>query len=208
MPEPVPSPPLHSGIRVDAVRIAHFRSLQNIEVELGDITLLVGMNNSGKTSFLKALHLALGADRRAVSPDDFFIDANGAEAESILIDVRIVPVGDDGVRARGFAQPWIDNDLGGNSLIAAGSDDREFVAVRTQITRDVVKNDFILERKSLAEWAEFATWQEAQTRARVPRFEQLASFFIDAQRDVVGDLRARSSYMGRLLSKIEIPEEA
>ncbi|MGV2481259.1 UNVERIFIED_CONTAM: hypothetical protein IGO34_31175, partial [Salmonella enterica subsp. enterica serovar Weltevreden] len=42
----------------------------------------------------------------------------------------------------------------------------------------------------------------------MPRFEQFASFFIDAQRDVVGDLRARSSYMGRLLSKIEIPEAA
>jgi len=56
----------HSGIRVDAVRIANFRSLQNIEVGLGDITLLMGMNNSGKTSFLKALHLALGADRRTI----------------------------------------------------------------------------------------------------------------------------------------------
>ena len=208
MSEPVPSPPSRSGIRVDAVRIAHFRSLQNIEVELGDITLLVGMNNTGKTSVLKALHLALGADRRTISPDDFFIDADGSEAESILIDVRIVAVGDDGVRAQAFAQRWIDNDLGGNNLIAAGSDNREFVAFRTKITRDVVKNDFVLERKSLAEWPEFATWQEAKTKAPVPRFEQLASFFIDAQRDMVGDLRARSSYMGRLLSKIEIPEEA
>jgi putative ATP-dependent endonuclease of OLD family len=208
MPEPVPSPPLHSGIRVDAVRIARFRSLENIEVELGAITLLVGMNNTGKTSFLKAMHLALGADRRTISPDDFFIDADGSEAESILIDVRIVPVDAGGVRAQSFAQRWIDNDLGGNNLITVGSEDREFVAFRTQITRDVVKNDFILERKSLAAWPEFATWQEAQAKARVPRFEQLASFFIDAQRDVVGDLRARSSYMGRLLSKIEIPEEA
>jgi putative ATP-dependent endonuclease of OLD family len=208
MSEPVLVLPPHSGIRVDAARIAHFRSLQNIEVELGDITLLVGMNNTGKTSFLKALNLALGADRRTISPEDFFIDADGNEAERILIDVRIVPVDDNGVRAQGFAQRWIDNDLGGNDLIVAGSDDREFVAVRTQITRDVVKNDFVLERKSLAKWPEFAAWQEAQTKARVPRFEQLASFFIDAQRDVVGDLRARSSYMGRLLSKIEIPEEA
>ncbi len=205
---PIPFSPSRSGIRVDAVRIAHFRSLHNVEVYLADITLLVGMNNTGKTSFLKALHLALGADRRTISPDDFFIDADGREEQSILVDVRIVPVDDNGVRAQAFAQRWIDNDLGGKDLIAAGSDDREFVAFRTQITRDVVKNDFILERKSLAEWPEFATWQTARTKARVPRFEQLASFFIDAQRDVVGDLRGRSSYMGRLLSKIEIPEAA
>lgn len=193
---------------MDAVRIARFRSLQNIEVELGDISLLVGMNNTGKTSFLKALHLALGADRRTISADDFFIDSEGNEAADILIDIRIVPVDATGLRAQTFAQSWIDNDLGGNNLITADTDDREFVAIRTRITHDVVKSDFVLERKSLAEWPEFANWQEAPARSRVPRFEQFASFFIDAQRDVVGDLRARSSYMGRLLSKIEIPEAA
>lgn len=179
-----------------------------MEVELGDIALLVGMNNAGKTSFLKALHLALGADRRTILPDDFFVDQEGVAADRILIDVRIVPVGADGQRAEKFDQTWIDNDLGGNGLINPDSDDREFVAFRTRITRDAVKNDFLLERRSLAEWPDFTSWQQAQPGSRVPRFEQLASFFIDAQRDVVGDLRSRSSYMGRLLSKIEIPEVA
>lgn len=207
MTTPAQQPSGNSGIRIDVVRIANFRSLQNIEVGLGNIALLVGMNNTGKTSFLKALHLALGADRRTVSSDDFFTDSEGNDAASILIDVQIVPVDSAGVRVQHFAQDWIDTDLGGNNLISADSNDREFVAFRTKITRDAVKNDFLLERKSIAEWPEFSNWQEATTRARV-RFEQLVSFFIDAQRDVVGDLRARSSYMGRLLSKIEIPETA
>jgi len=197
-----------SGIRVDAVRIANFRSLRNVEVELADITLLVGMNNTGKTSFLKALHLALGADRRTISPDDFFVDSSGAPAERILIDVRIVPIGDDGQRAATFAQDWIDQDLGGNNLIQPGTDDREFVAFRTTITHDTIKNDFNLDRRSLVEWPEFITWQDCPVRSPLRRFEQIASFFIDAQRDVVGDLRSRSSYMGRLLSKIEIPDAA
>lgn len=208
MSAPFSLAPSKSGIRVDAVRIANFRSLRDVEVELGDIALLVGMNNAGKTSFLKALHLALGADRRTILPDDFFVNRDGCAEDEILIDVRIVPVGADGQRAKKFDQTWIDNDLGGNGLINAGSDDREFVAFRTRITRDAVKNDFLLERRSLAEWPDFASWQQGQPGSRVPRFEQLASFFIDAQRDVVGDLRSRSSYMGRLLSKIEIPEVA
>ncbi len=190
------------------MRIANFRSLRNVEVELGDIALLVGMNNAGKTSFLKALHLALGADRRTILPDDFYANPIGGAADDILIDVRIVPVGDDGQRTASFNQAWIDNDLGGRGLINPDSDDREFVAFRTRITRDAVKNDFLLERKILAEWPDFISWQQAQPGSRVPRFEQLASFFIDAQRDVVGDLRSRSSYMGRLLSRIEIPEDA
>lgn len=208
MPSNISEAQSQSGIRVDAVRIANFRSLRNVEVELGDIALLVGMNNTGKTSFLKSLHLALGADRRTISPDDFFVDAAGELAETILIDVRIVPVGDDGQRAATFAQHWIDYDLGGNNLIQSATDDREFVAFRTVITRDAIKNDFNLDRRSLAEWPEFAGWQNCPMKGRVPRFEQIASFFIDAQRDVVGDLRSRSSYMGRLLSKIEIPDGA
>lgn len=208
MSSPVSIASSRSGIRVDAVRIANFRSLRNVEVGLGDIVLLVGMNNAGKTSFLKALHLALGADRRTILPDDFFVDQEGVAADRILIDVRLVPVGADGQRSKKFDQTWIDNDLGGNGIINADSDDREFVAFRTWITHDAVKNDFHLERKSLAEWPDFTSWQQAQPGNRVPRFEQLVSFFIDAQRDVIGDLRSRSSYMGRLLSKIEIPEAA
>ncbi len=47
-------------IRVDTVRIAGLRGLHNIEVELPPITVLIGTNNSGKTSVIKALHLALG----------------------------------------------------------------------------------------------------------------------------------------------------
>lgn len=200
--------PHASGIRIDIVRIANFRSLRNIEVELGDIVLLVGMNNVGKTSFLKAVHLALGADRRTISADDFHVDTSGTAVEKIVIDVRIVPVGENAKRTEKFAQHWIDHDLGGSGLIQVDSDDQEFVAFRTVITRDAIKNDFSLERRALAEWPDFVNWQECSEKSRVPRFEQIASFFIDAQRDAVNDLRTRSSYLGRLLSKIEIPETA
>jgi putative ATP-dependent endonuclease of the OLD family len=204
---PSPSPPVHTGIRVDAVRIARFRSLRNIEVNLKDRTLLVGMNNTGKTSFLKALHVALGVDRRLISTDDFALDASGTAAKDILIDVRIVPVDSTGKRIKSFEQKWVDADLGGD-VIKPDSEDREFVAIRTRISTDVVKNDISIERRLLNEWPEFSKWQEATATVRVRRFEQLASFFIDAQRDVVGDLHARSSYMGRLLSKVELPQDA
>ncbi|MCX8491680.1 MAG: AAA family ATPase [Cyclobacteriaceae bacterium] len=192
---------LTNSIRVDVVRICNFRSLKNIEIELGDHNLLVGMNNSGKTSFLKALHIALGADRRILSSDDFYIDQSGKEVERIMIDFRIVPVGEGR-----FSQIWIDNDFG-SDIIAVDSDDQQFVAVRTIITRDVVKNDFVLERKKLVKWVAFADWQTIEHQGSAPHFDQLTSFFIDAQRDLVGDLRARSSYMGRLLAKIEMPDD-
>ena len=207
MTSPVTIPSPNSSIRVDAVRIARFRSLRNVEVELGDRMLLVGMNNAGKTSFLRALHLALGLDRRLISPEDFSLEADSTEAQEILIDVRIVPVDDAGTRAQKFEQKWVDNDLG-NGVIQVDSQDQEFAAIRTRISRDAVKSDIAIEKFVLRGWPEFSGWQKQMTLKKFVRFEQLASFFIDAQRDVVGDLRARSSYMGRLLSKIEIPDAA
>lgn len=207
MNDAVMNPCQNSGIRVDAVRIARFRSLRNVEVELGDRALLVGMNNAGKTSFLRALHLALGLDRRLISPDDFSLESDGSEAQDILIDVRIVPVDDGGSRARTFDQKWVDNDLG-NDVIQVDAQDWEFVAIRTRISRDAVKSDITIERHALRGWPEFPAWQKQMPSKRIGRFEQLVSFFMDAQRDVVGDLRARSSYMGRLLSKVEIPDAA
>lgn len=208
MTDPAPAIQMHSGIRVDAVRIRHFRSLRNVEVALGDTCLLVGMNNSGKTSFLRALHLALGADRRLVSPEDFFVDQQGQQADEIVIDVHIIPVGENGNRINQFSTQWIETDFGGAGLVSTDDNDREFIAVRTRISYDTVKSDFNLDRRRLQDWSDFAAWTEAQTGAKVPRFAQLVSFFIDAQRDVIADLRTRSSYFGRLLSKIEIPEQA
>ena len=65
------------NILIDTVRIYGFRSLRDVTVSLGRFTLLTGMNNAGKTSFLRALNLALGVDRRSVDADDFYAVASG-----------------------------------------------------------------------------------------------------------------------------------
>lgn len=47
----------NSGIKITDVRISNFRCLKNVEVPLDDLTILLGANNSGKTSFLDALSM-------------------------------------------------------------------------------------------------------------------------------------------------------
>jgi len=59
-------------ILIRTIRVFGFRGLQNIELELEEITVLTGMNNSGKTSILKALQIALG-NKQFISQDDFHI---------------------------------------------------------------------------------------------------------------------------------------
>ena len=44
-------------MKLTSVRITNFRSIQDsTEFQIGDVTCLVGKNESGKTAFLRALH--------------------------------------------------------------------------------------------------------------------------------------------------------
>jgi putative ATP-dependent endonuclease of the OLD family len=46
-------------MRITRVRIENFRSIKNLDIELGDTTVLIGQNNSGKTAILDAVRIAL-----------------------------------------------------------------------------------------------------------------------------------------------------
>jgi ABC-type uncharacterized transport system ATPase subunit len=79
VPKAVGSSPTSSGVRLIAIRVADFRSLTNIEVALGDLTVLVGANNAGKTSLLDAMQFAIGANRRLLSKEDIRLAKDEAE---------------------------------------------------------------------------------------------------------------------------------
>jgi len=59
-----------SEIAITDVRVSNFRSLANVEVELNDLTVLIGANNAGKTSFLDAMFAAIGSGRKLLGQDD------------------------------------------------------------------------------------------------------------------------------------------
>ena len=126
------------SILIKTVRIAGFRGLENIEVTLEQTTILTGMNNTGKTSFLKALQLALG-NRQFVSQDDFFIQGRSV-SEEIIIDLLIVPVDGDGKRFEDFSEDW--EILFTTDRIRNDIDGKAFVPLRTIITFDAIKNSY------------------------------------------------------------------
>ena len=59
-------------ILVDCLRISGFRGIQNLEITFAPMTVLIGPNNSGKTTVLKAVGLALGDYGRHVTEEDFY----------------------------------------------------------------------------------------------------------------------------------------
>lgn len=188
-------------IQVDTVRISGFRGLRNIEVLLPRVAVLLGTNNSGKTSIIKAVQLALGDYSRYVAEEDLHISQDGSRAEYILIDVRIVPVGEGGQRIDKFSTAWTEH-FGDH--IQSAADGKQFVAVRTRSTQNLLKGGFETQRTTLDRWPDMKDWIDAKVReAKLggKRFN-VPLVSIDAQRDIHLELKDKSSFVGKILSSI------
>jgi putative ATP-dependent endonuclease of OLD family len=191
------------SILVDTVRIAGFRGIKKLEVSLPRVAVLIGQNNSGKTSFLKAMQLALGDYSRVIGEEDFHIGADGVSAQQILVDLRIVPVDSiTGVKAKLFSTAW-QAEFG--DKIKAEATGHQFVAIRVQTKRNPLKGNFDTKRSTLERWPDFANWTTEKIKETnlTRRLDSLPFFAIEAQRDIHQELRDRTSFVGRVLSGIK-----
>ncbi len=197
------------SILIKSVRIAGFRGLKNIEVELEQTTVLTGMNNSGKTSFLKALQLALG-NRLFLSPDDFYIQGN-EKAEKIIIDLLLISIDQDGNQMTEFSEDW--ETLFTTNRIRTDDSSNSFVPLRTIIIFDSMKNNYKTQQSILQAWPDFESedkigWFESENGIKNSfRFDEIPFFYMDAQRDILEDIKLKSSYLGKMLDKITYPKE-
>lgn len=192
-------PPTY-GLRLAAVRVEGFRALRDLHMTLSPkTTVLVGENNSGKTTFLQALGVALGHSRPQL--EDLF-DGPTGRAARFQIDLRIEPtVGDefpDSVR-----------DIVTNAIQL---DDIDYVSLR--VTGEVSAEgwDISIKRRFLKGWA-----TDAASAAKVDVLDTplvsrealglLHYDMLDARRDIVEQLRNRRTYWGRTTSSVSIADE-
>ncbi len=168
------------------------------------------MNNTGKTSFLKALQIVFG-NRQFISQDDFYISGNSVE-NKIIIDAKIVPINDEGEVEEEFSELW--EILFTDDRIRQDKDDNSIVPIRTIVTFDTIKNSYKSEQYTLPDWGKFhdedsnTNWfnsENGQEKRFV--FDELPFFYMDAQRDIIEDIKIKSSYFGRMISKIEYEQE-
>lgn len=189
-----------SNILIDKIRIDGFRGLKNFEMSLNETTVLTGMNNAGKTSVLKALQIVFG-NFSFLSAEDLHIE-NNVRSERIIVDVRLVSIDDNGQRIDDFNEDWaivlkaanIEHDLEG----------RAYVAFRSIFTTSATQSNFIRETKKLVAWEqEDIDWLDLQTTTKFPiPTDQLPFFYIEAQRDILDDVKQRNSFLGRMLGNV------
>lgn len=188
------------SIQIDIVRIYGFRGISNIEIALPRVTVLLGQNNAGKTSVIKALQLAIGDYSRYLSDEDFHIGEDGKRQEAITVDIRLIPVAGE-ARASEFSEEW-QQEFG--AKIQAEADGKQYVAIRTTAKPDRVKGGYILERYEMESWPEFTGWEKVSFRKKLgKRLESVPFIPIDAQRDIHTELKEKSSFVGRVLSSVE-----
>lgn len=202
-----------SGVAITDVRISNFRSLTNIEVHLSDLTVLLGANNAGKTSFLDAVYAAIGSGRRPLSQEDVHIapgEATVPKEREVVIDIRVKPIGDDGKPLANFpvGSFWVE--LWGSSIILDSKDFSESVGIRTRLAWSISKGDYVVERKFLKEWEEFDKWLAAPVFDKgvaSSQIEPIALHYIDAKRDLEEDLHRPGSFWKRLTDDLGLPAE-
>jgi putative ATP-dependent endonuclease of OLD family len=185
-----------SSIRIAELRIQDFRAITDLCLPLDDLTVLVGENNVGKTTLLRALEIAIGQGTFAAD-DDLHVSEAGRRSDRFVVDVKIVPeTGDE------FSQP-IAVRFGDSVRIREG--ERQFVVIRTTGEPTSDGSGPNIQRRFLADWACERAAASRIIELERPNREQLTllSFFLlDARRDIVEEMRQRRSYWGRLLADV------
>jgi len=80
-------------MRVEKIEISNFRLLKNFTLDLEDeLSLVIGKNNTGKTSILACLEkLVIQSDKKAISFDDFNIELKSSLEDILTGKEKILP---------------------------------------------------------------------------------------------------------------------
>ncbi|MFC1926704.1 ATP-dependent endonuclease [Chloroflexota bacterium] len=201
------------SIKIIVVQIHNFRSLKEVEVFLDATTILIGENNSGKTSFLEALYYAIGAGKRTIGEEDIYIDPKEKRVPRdriVTIDLLIRPIDSNGNIRDTFIEGSFWVSLWGSG-VAQDEKENDFVAIRTQMKWSNTKGEYGTERRFLLDWPSLEKWEDARINEKAvvtPRnIEPIALYFLDAKRDIQDELQNRSSFWHRLISDPGLTDE-
>jgi len=188
-----------SNILIDQIRISGLRGLKDFKMPLKQITVLTGVNNAGKTSILKALQIALGS-RAFIENDDFHISIDG-QVDKIIVDVRIIPTNECGVRANEFSEDW--EAIFGAPMIKFDGE-QAYCPLRTVVSYDPIGSVFKTEQNILNQWEPATTeqWQDIKGKKQTGFIKEMPFFYEEAQRDIVEDLKLKTSFVGKMLSDV------
>lgn len=196
------------GISISKVRIENFRSIENLELSLSMTNVLIGANNCGKSNFLKAINVALGQNK-IVSSEDIYVGKDEVldNTKCATIDIMLRPVDTTNKILSTFSDFWIG--VFTEEWITTGDPIGDYVGIRTILQYDALKNDYIVVRKQITDWGDSISSAGVSRRKSFTgdMNTYITAFYMDAQRDVVDDIKDRKSYFGRATSRVDLSQE-
>ena len=193
-------------MRVTALLMENFRGIRRLELDLGEITVLIGENNSGKTAVLDALRLCLrdlGPRRRVVFDAlDFHLAdaaAEPASAEPIRIEITFSE------RSKGEWGDTLIRRLNRHNVLQVDDDECSHVILRVTCEYDPTSRDFAQNWSFLNLDREPLT--TAGERALIGLQREVSYFYLQALRDARHHFGEKGPFWRPFLKDAQLPIE-
>ena len=189
-------------ICIKELRVRNYKCYENVDVNLKDSNLLLGVNNVGKTSLLEALELCFTKYKR-INEEIFFVKKGEvlSKEKSIILDILIES------KEKEFSEKWLD--LFG--VLIFDEDEKQYVGIRTTIKYNFSRSNYEIDRRGMNSWPktnEVENFDNFNTeRITNDIVEAFPVFYLDAKRDIASEMGDKYSYFGRLIKDIKLSDE-
>ena len=193
-------------MKVTALHIENFRGIRSLALDLDEMTVLIGENNSGKTAVLDALRLCLrdlGPRRRIVFDTlDFHLadaEAEPASADPIRIEVTFSE------QSKGEWNDRLIRRLNRDNVLQVDDDERSHVILRVTCEYDSTNQDFA------QDWAFLNIGREplptVGERALIGLQREVSYFYLQALRDARHHFGEKGPFWRPFLKDAQLPIE-
>ena len=222
-------------MQITAIKIKNFRGLREVEMPLSQTTVMIGENNSGKTSVLECISLALG--RRwgqrgtGFSEYDLTIDNDSAPSDSSQamghdsdVESTTLESGSDSsevgeemreasielIFTEHTSDEWPEEITSGlfGILRVDPNTTINSIALRVSYKFNQLENNYVPGWAFIDINGDPIAAREARRAVNTQQFfKYVPVFFLSALRDASQEFSSRSQYWGRLLKAVEIPPD-
>jgi len=190
-------------IRLSKVKIMNYKSIKGAVLCFGEKTILIGKNNSGKSSVLEAIKLGMSYE----SIDSGYVYQTNESPftydKKVVIEMMFSPINQNGEIIDEFDDEWL-LAFGDRITIA----EQQSFSFQTTLEYSKERQGYINTKKLIKVWSDDVNI-ESETDKKISRedLENIFLLYIDAQRDLSKDIYDKHSRWYKITSNIKFSEE-
>lgn len=196
-----------NNVFIKRLRIQNFRSIKSLDLELGETTVFVGANNTGKSAILEAIRIALTRrwGQRGTGFIEYDVHIPGAAFDPktsapVLIEIELQEAATD--RWPQDLRDDLADIIQLDPLTGLGS-----IILRVSCGWNADIGSYEPRWEFLNAARQPLVGQSARATNLQDFFEYLPVFYLDALRDADDEFTSRSQFWGRLLRSVTIPPQ-